>query len=291
MSLSKLEELLLHKKASMLRKDIISMLANAGSGHPGGSLSVIDIIVVLYYKIMKIGPDIFKSEERDRFILSKGHACPALYAVLADKGFFEKSCIYSLRKLGACLQGHPDRNRTSGIEVSTGSLGQGLSMAQGKALALRLKRLENRKVYCILGDGEMQEGQVWEAIMGISHRRLDNIIAIVDNNNLQIDGTIEQIKSIYPIDEKLKACGWSVQTVNGHNYSDLYDAISKARETKGKPSFIIARTIKGKGVSFMENNISFHGNAPNREEAEKALSELDYNLEEIEKELLKYNDQ
>ncbi len=291
MSLSKREELLLYKKAFELRKDIINMLTNAGSGHPGGSLSVIDIIVVLYYKIMKISPDIFNTEERDRFILSKGHACPALYAVLADLGFFEKNCFDSLRKLGACLQGHPDMRRTHGIEVSTGSLGQGLSMAHGKALAMRLKKLEKQRVYCIMGDGEMQEGQVWEALMGISHHKLDNITAFVDNNNLQIDGTVDQIKSIYPIDEKLRAYGWYVQTIDGHSYSEIYEAVLKTAEKKGMPSFIIAKTTKGKGVSFMENNLAFHGTAPSSEEGGKALSEIDSVLVEIEKELSDNNGQ
>lgn len=289
MVLNKKEELHLAEKATMLRKDIIAMLSRAGSGHPGGSLSVIDIITVLYYKAMEISPALWNTENRDRFILSKGHSCPALYAVLADTGFIHRDCIYDLRKLGACLQGHPDRNRTLGIEVSTGSLGQGLSMAHGKGLALRLKKLYDNYVYCILGDGEMQEGQVWEALMGIAHHKLDNIIAFVDNNNMQVDGLVEDIKSIYPLKEKLQAFGWHTQEINGHNYSEIYDSIMKAKAVKDMPSFIIAKTIKGKGVSFMENNLNFHGVAPSAEEEQKAYSELDLCLNEIQKELERYN--
>lgn len=290
MDLSKKEELMLAIKAATLRKDVIKMLANAGSGHPGGSLSVLDILVVLYYKIMNISPESFKKEERDRLILSKGHSCPALYSVLADLGFIDQQCIYSLRTLGSCLQGHPDKNRTLGIEISTGSLGQGLSMAQGKALALRLKGLDKSRVYCILGDGEMQEGQVWEAIMGISHHKLNNLIAIVDNNNMQVDGYIEDIKSIYPIDEKVKACGWSVQVIDGHSYYDIHNALKRAGSSVDKPSFIIARTTKGKGISFMENNLKFHGIAPARDEEELAIKELDSHIIQIEKELENHND-
>jgi len=284
MSLTDADVYLLAKKAAQLRKDIVTMLYQAGSGHPGGALSAIDILVVLHYKIMRFNKEMLGDEQRDRFILSKGHACPALYAVLADLGFFSRKCLFRLRRLTGFLQGHPDRNTTPGIEVSTGSLGQGLSMAQGKALALRLKKLYDPRVYCMVGDGEIQEGQIWEAAMGAAHHKLDNLILFIDNNGLQIDGPVEEIKSIYPIACKMMAFGWHVQTIDGHDYNQIYRAVQRALANRGNPSCIIARTIKGKGVSFMENNLRFHGVAPNEAEKEKALAELNAQIEKIERE-------
>jgi len=263
----------LNLKSKKLRRDIVTMLHQAGSGHPGGSLSVLDILVVLYYKVMRIDPENFHDPERDRFVLSKGHACPALYAVLADRGFFPSEHLSTLRKLGSCLQGHPDMRKTPGIEMSTGSLGQGLSAANGMALAAGLEN-SDRRVYVIMGDGETQEGQIWEAAMTSSHYRLDNLTAFLDANELQIDGWCKDVKGLEPLAEKWKAFGWHVLEVDGHDYAALLEAVQKAHSVKGLPTIIIAHTVKGKGVSFMENQADWHGKAPGKDDFEKALAEL-----------------
>ncbi len=270
-SAAALEELRI--KARKLRKDVVTMIYEAGSGHPGGSLSVLDILIVLYYKVMNIDSQNYKHPHRDRLVLSKGHACPALYAVLADKGFFPSAYLSSLRKINSPLQGHPDMRKTPGIEMSTGSLGQGLSVANGMALAARLNQSKYH-TYVILGDGEIQEGQVWEAAMTSAHYRLDNLTAFLDYNGLQIDGWIRDVKLPQPLAGKWRAFGWHVMEVDGHDYAALLEAIGRARANKGAPTMIIAHTVKGKGISFMENQLDWHGRAPNKEEYEKALAEL-----------------
>jgi transketolase len=271
LSTIELEEL--EKTAKRLRREIIKMIYQAGSGHPGGALSVLDILVVLYYKIMKIDPDNCLAPDRDRLVLSKGHACPALYAVLADRGFFPTDYLSNLRQIDSPLQGHPDMRKTPGVEMSTGSLGQGLSAANGMALAARLDN-SSRRVYVILGDGECQEGQIWEAAMSAAHYRLDNLIAFLDYNGLQIDGWLRDVKMVQPLAEKWRSFGWNVLETNGHDYKALLEAVNKGKTTKGLPTMIIAHTVKGKGVSFMENQIDWHGRAPNKEEFEKAMLEL-----------------
>lgn len=264
----------LEQKAKVLRRHIIEMIGLAGSGHPGGSLSVADIITVLYFYKMKIRPHEPGWEDRDRFVLSKGHAAPALYAALAEAGYFPISYLKTLRQIGSSLQGHPDMLSLPGIEMTTGSLGQGLSAAVGIALGGVIDR-KNYRVYCVLGDGEVQEGQVWEAAMAAAHYKLDNLTAILDHNKLQIDGAVEEIKGLYPLKDKWKAFRWEViDNINGNDIKDVVQAMDKAEKNKGKPTIIIADTIKGKGVSFMENNIGFHGKAPTKEEMEKALKEL-----------------
>jgi transketolase len=271
LSTIELEEL--EKTAKRLRREIIKMIYQAGSGHPGGALSVLDILVVLYYKIMKIDPGNCLAPDRDRLVLSKGHACPALYAVLADRGFFPTNYLSNLRQIDSPLQGHPDMRKTPGVEMSTGSLGQGLSAANGMALAARLDN-SSRRVYVILGDGECQEGQIWEAAMSAAHYRLDNLIAFLDYNGLQIDGWLRDVKMVQPLAEKWRSFGWNVLETNGHDYKALLEAVNKGKTTKGLPTMIIAHTVKGKGVSFMENQIDWHGRAPNKEEFEKAMLEL-----------------
>ena len=252
------------------------MIHNAKSGHPGGSLSCVDILAVLYKKILNVPVEWDKSpnfKNRDKFVLSKGHASPALYAILANCGFFSKDLLMGFRMLGSKLQGHPSsRTKLPGIEVSTGSLGQGLSIAIGLALANRLDKLKS-KVFVLMGDGEMQEGSVWEGLMNASHHKLNNLVVIVDKNNLQIDGDVREIKSLEPLDEKLKAFGFEVSEIDGHNYDEIEKALSEAKKSD-KLCAIIAHTIKGKGVSFMENNASWHGKAPKDEELNKALEEL-----------------
>ncbi|MDP9751548.1 transketolase [Thermoanaerobacter pentosaceus] len=265
---------LLKQKAKEIRKDIITMIAEAGSGHPGGSLSCTDILTILYFDKMNIDPENPKWEERDRLVLSKGHAAPALYAVLSERGYFPKEELKTLRQLHSILQGHPDMKSTPGVDMTTGSLGQGLSAANGMAIAGKLDN-KNYRVYVILGDGEIQEGQIWEAAMTAAHYKLDNLTAILDYNGLQIDGKNEDVMNIAPVKEKFKAFGWNVIEVDGHNFEELDKAIEEAKETKGKPTIIIAKTIKGKGVSFMENRVEWHGVAPKKEEAEKALAELE----------------
>jgi transketolase len=263
----------LKKIARELRVDILKMLAASGSGHTGGSLSAIDILAALYFGRMNHGPNIPKEADRDVFVLSKGHGAPALYAVLAQCGYFDKSQLGSLRQMHAMLSGHPYSPSTPGVEVSTGSLGQGLSMANGIAMAYKLDRRKGT-VFCMLGDGETQEGQVWEAAMTASHHKLDNVVGILDNNGLQIDGFVRDIKGIEPIGDKWKAFGWEVIEIDGHNMSEIISAIDRAVAVKGKPALIWAHTVKGKGVSFMENKASYHGAVPTKEELEKALVEL-----------------
>lgn len=249
------------------------MLERAGSGHTGGSLSLVEILVSLYYYKLKHDPKNPEWEERDRLILSKGHGCPALYAVLADMGYFPREELWTLRKYGSRLQGHPEKG-LPGIEASTGSLGQGLSIAIGMALAAKLDGRQN-KVYCILGDGETNEGQVWEAAMTAAHYRLDNLIAIIDYNKFQIDGPVHEVKNLEPYRKKWIAFGWKVRECDGHDFLSLMDALDWADGVKSHPAVIIAHTIKGKGVSFMENDNRWHGVAPVREDLEKALKELE----------------
>ncbi len=263
----------LEEKAKEIRKSIVCMIAEAKSGHPGGSLSATDILTILYFSEMNIDPENPKMAGRDRFVLSKGHAAPGIYATLAEKGFFPKEELLTLRKFGSRLQGHPDMKKLEGIEISTGSLGQGLSVVNGMALNAKIFK-EDYRVYTILGDGEVQEGQIWEAAMAAAHYKLDNICAFLDHNDLQIDGNVSQIMGIEPIEKKWEAFGWNVIEINGHNFEEILEALSKAKECKGKPTMVIAKTVKGKGVSFMENVCGFHGVAPSAEEKEKALAEL-----------------
>ncbi len=257
-----------------LRRNILVMLEKACSGHTGGSLSIVEILSALYFYKLKHDPRRPDWPQRDRFILSKGHGCPALYAVLAKAGYFKRQTLWSLRKLGSKLQGHPQRDVKLGIEASTGSLGQGLSIANGIALVAKMEKNDVR-VYCLMGDGEMDEGQIWEAAMTASHYHLDNICGIIDNNKQQIDGWLKDVKGIEPIADKWKAFGWHVIEVDGHNLTKLMDAYDEAGKIKNKPTIIIAHTIKGKGISFIENKIKWHGIAPKREELEQALKELD----------------
>jgi len=263
----------LHVMARKLRRDIITMIATAGSGHPGGSLSAVEIITALYFRMMRHSPSDPNWRDRDRFILSKGHAAPALYAALAESGYFPVSELSTLRKLGSRLQGHADRTATPGVEMSSGSLGQGLSFAIGIALAARLNAQDYR-VYVLIGGGECNEGQVWEAAMAASHFKLDNMVAFIDHNELQLDGTNENIMGIEPLGAKWNAFGWHVIDLDGHNISEILSALEEAKNIKGQPTAIVAHTVKGKGVSFMENNVDFHGKTPNPEETKKALQEL-----------------
>ncbi|MEG6523071.1 transketolase [Desulfotomaculum sp. 1211_IL3151] len=263
----------LQQRAKAMRRHIITMLGEAGSGHPGGSLSAADIVSVLYFDTMKLDPEKPDWPERDRFVLSKGHAAPVLYAALAEKGFFPKEELMTLRKLGSRLQGHPDMKKLPGVEMSTGSLGQGLSTAIGMALGLRLGGGQQR-VYALLGDGEVQEGQIWEAAMAASHFKLDNLTAFLDYNNLQIDGPVDVVMDVAPLNDKWRSFGWHILQIDGHDMAQILQALKEAQATKGKPTMIIAKTIKGKGVSFMENQVGWHGNAPKPEQVEQALQEL-----------------
>ena len=263
----------LKEKAKEIRRSIVSMITEAKSGHPGGSLSATDILTALYFSEMNIDPANPKMEGRDRFVLSKGHAAPAIYATLAEKGYFSKDELMTLRKFGSRLQGHPDMKKLPGIEISTGSLGQGLSVANGMALNAKMFN-ENYRTYVILGDGEVQEGQIWEAAMTAAHYKLNNLCAFLDNNNLQIDGNVSEIMGVEPLDKKWEAFGWNVIKIDGHDFEQILSALDKARECKDKPTMVIAKTIKGKGVSFMENVCGFHGVAPTLEELERALAEL-----------------
>ena len=259
--------------AAKVRRLAVEGIHLAGSGHPGGSLSAADILTYLYFHEMNVDARNPGDPERDRFVLSKGHAAPALYAVLAVKGYFPEEELRSLRKTGGMLQGHPDMRNTPGVDMSTGSLGQGISAACGMAAAA--KRLgKDYRVYAVLGDGELEEGQVWEAAMFASHYGLDNLCAFVDNNNLQIDGTIDTVCSPYPIDDKFAAFGWNVLKIDGHDFGQMEEACEKARQCCGKPTVIIAKTVKGKGVSFMENMAGWHGVAPDRKQYETAMAEL-----------------
>ena len=263
----------LEKYANKVRQGIIESVDNAKSGHPGGSLSIADILTVLYFNQMNIDENNPKAKGRDRLVLSKGHTAPALYSVLALKGFFDIDEIKSLRHIESRLQGHPDMKKVPGVDASTGSLGQGLSIANGMAIASKLNS-EGVRVYCICGDGEIEEGQIWEAAMTAAHYKLDNLCVVVDNNNLQIDGKINEVMNVYPIDEKFKSFGFETINVDGHNIEGLIAAFEEAKKVKGKPTAIIANTIKGKGVSFMENMAGWHGKAPNHEEYELAMKEL-----------------
>ena len=269
----------LKKKAIEIRKDILKMLTLAGSGHTGGSLSIVEILIALYYYKLKHDPKNPDWNERDRFLLSKGHACPALYAVLADRGYFPEKELWTLRKLGSLLQGHPQRG-LPGVEISSGSLGQGLSIANGIALASRLDKTGIR-VYCLMGDGETNEGQVWEAAMTAAHYKLDSVCAIVDFNKLQIDGFCCDIKDMGPYVHKWIDFGWNAIETDGHDIEKLMDAFDRADQAKAKPTVIIAHTIKGKGISFIENKAEWHGIAPKKEEYERALKELDLELAKI----------
>ena len=263
----------LEEKAKEIRKGIIEAVYSGKSGHPGGSLSIADIMTVLYFKELNINPENPKDKNRDRLVLSKGHCAPALYSALANRGYFEVEELKSLRKIESRLQGHPDMNKIPGVDMTTGSLGQGLSAANGMAIAGKLDNKDYR-VYCILGDGEIEEGQIWESAMASSKYQLDNLCVIVDNNNLQIDGSIEEVMSSYPIDEKFKSFGFQVINIDGHNIQEIIDAFDVAKNVKDKPTCIIAKTIKGKGVSFMENQVGWHGKAPNEEEYIQAMEEL-----------------
>ncbi|WP_270647839.1 transketolase [Paeniclostridium hominis] len=259
--------------ARNIRQDIVTMIHGSKSGHPGGSLSAVEILTSLYFDEMNVDARSPKMEDRDRFVLSKGHAAPVLYATLAEKGYFDKKELNSLRKMGAMLQGHPDMKGTPGVEMSTGSLGQGFSVACGMAMASKLDNAPWR-VYTLLGDGEVQEGIVWEAAMSAAHYKLDNLVAFLDYNGLQIDGEVEKVMNIGPIMDKFKSFGWNVIEIDGHDFDQIFAALDMARETVGKPTMIIAKTVKGKGVSFMENNASWHGTAPTDSDLEKALAEL-----------------
>ena len=267
--------------ACKVRMGIIESTHAAKCGHPGGSLSAADMFTYLYCKELNVDPKNPKWEERDRFVLSKGHCAPGLYAALAHKGFFPVEDLLSLRKVGSYLQGHPNMNTVPGVDMSTGSLGQGISTACGMALSAKLKKQDNR-VYTLLGDGEIQEGQVWEAAMFASHYKLDNLCVIVDNNGLQIDGEVAKVMSPYPIDEKFKAFGFHVEVINGHDFDAIESALATARTIKGQPCAIIMQTVKGKDVSFMENNAGWHGVAPNDAQFEQAMAELKAKLSELE---------
>ena len=271
----------LKKIALNVRKGVIEGTFNAKSDHPGGSLSIADIVTYLYFEKMNVNPENPSDENRDRFVLSKGHTAPALYAALAHRGFFPVELLKTLRKPDSILQGHPSMRYTPGVDMSTGSLGQGISVACGMALGAKLKG-KDFKVYVPLGDGEIEEGQVWEAAMFAGNRRLDNLVAIVDYNNLQIDGSLDEVNSPYPIKEKFEAFNWNVIEINGHCFDQIEDAFNKADECKGKPTCIVAKTVKGKGVSFMEDKCDWHGSAPNAEQYEQAMAELDAALNELE---------
>ena len=267
--------------AYKIRKHAVTAVHSASSGHPGGSLSIADILSVLYFDEMKIDPKDPKNPERDRFVLSKGHCAPALYGTLAERGYFPVEDIPTFRKFGSYLQGHPDMKGVPGVDMSTGSLGQGISAAGGMALAAKLDNKDYR-VYVVLGDGELEEGQVWEAAMFAAHYKLDNLTAFVDFNGLQIDGDITKVMNPTPIDKKFEAFGWNVICIDAHNYDDIKNAIKTAKNTKGKPTAVIAKSVKGKGVSFMENNAAWHGSAPNDEQFALAVSELDAKIKELE---------
>ena len=270
----------LQKTACRIRMGVIEGTFNAKSGHPGGSLSIAEDLAYLYWKEMRVDPENPQWEDRDRLVLSKGHCAPALYAALAEKGYFPASEIKKLRHTGALLQGHPDMKHIPGVDMTTGSLGQGISAACGMALAAQISGKDYR-TYTILGDGEIEEGQVWEAAMFAAHYKLDNLCAIVDNNGLQIDGPVAEVMSPYPIPEKFAAFGWHVITVDAHDFDQLEAAFAEARTVKGKPTAIIQKSVKGKGVSFMENQVGWHGAAPNAEQYETAMAELKAQLDAL----------
>ena len=269
-----MNKLELMKMANEVRKGAITAVHSAKSGHPGGSLSAADIYTYLYFEEMNVDPKDPKKADRDRFVLSKGHTAPGYYATLANKGFFPVEDLTTLRKVGSYLQGHPDMKHIPGVDMSSGSLGQGISAAVGMAISAKLNDASYR-VYTLLGDGEIQEGQVWEAAMLAGHRKLDNLVVVVDNNNLQIDGTVEEVNSPYPIDKKFEAFNFHVINIDGHDFDAIDAAFKEAREIKGQPTAIIAKTVKGKGVSFMENQVSWHGSAPNDEQYAVAMADLE----------------
>ncbi len=264
----------LENMAKRVRRGIIQAVYSNKSGHPGGSLSIADILTVLYFKELNIDEKNPKWENRDRLVLSKGHCSPVLYSCLANRGFFDISELDKFRNIDGMLQGHPDMVKIPGVDMTSGSLGQGLSVSNGMALAGKLDKKDYR-VYCIMGDGEIEEGQVWESAMAASHYKLDNLCVIIDNNNLQIDGEINKVMNSYPIDEKFRSFGFQVIHIDGHNIDEIIKAFEVAKEIKGKPTCIIAKTIKGKGISFMENQVQWHGKAPNEEQFEQAMKELE----------------
>lgn len=275
-----MENLELQKKANEVRKGVITAVHSAKAGHPGGSLSAADVYTYLYFEEMNVDPANPRKEDRDRFVLSKGHTAPGLYSTLAQKGYFPVEDLKTLRKMGSYLQGHPDMKHIPGIDMSSGSLGQGISAAVGMALGAKLDNKDFR-VYTLLGDGELQEGQVWEAAMLAGHRKLDNLVVIVDNNGLQIDGSVDDICSPYPIDKKFEAFNFHVINADAHNFDDLRKAFTKARNTKGMPTAIVVRSVKGKGVSFMEDKVAWHGTAPNDEQYAVAMADLERIGEEL----------
>ena len=268
-----MDEKFLAEVARKVRCHIVEMVAGAKSGHPGGSLSAAEIVVTLYFDELRVNPEDPHNPDRDRFILSKGHACPVLYSVLAEKGFFPVDELKTFRKINSRLQGHPDMRKTPGVEMSTGSLGQGFSAANGMALAAKLDNKDYR-VYVLIGDGECQEGQIWEGAMLAAHYKLDNVTAFLDYNGLQIDGPIQEVMSPEPLADKWRAFGWHVIEIDGHNFGQIRAALDEAKNTKGKPTMIIAKTVKGKGISYMENQAGWHGNAPSQEQLAEALTEL-----------------
>lgn len=267
--------------ANRVRKNALTGVYNAQSGHPGGSLSIADVLTLLYFEVMNIDPKNPKKEDRDRFVLSKGHTAPALYGTLAERGFFPVEDVATFRNIHSYLQGHPDMNKVPGVDMSTGSLGQGVSVAGGMALAAKLDKKDYR-VYTILGDGELEEGQVWEQAMFAPHYKLDNFTIFIDNNGLQIDGDITKVMNPTPIDQKFKAFGWNVIHANAHDFIELEGAINAAKVCKGKPTAIIMKSVKGKNVSFMENQAGWHGSAPNEEQYNQAIAELDAKNAELE---------
>lgn len=267
--------------ANRVRKHALTGVYNAQSGHPGGSLSICDVLTLLYFEVMNVDPKNPKMEGRDRFVLSKGHAAPALYSVLAERGYFPVENVATLRKIDSNMQGHPDMKTIPGVDMSTGSLGQGVSAAGGMALSAKIDNKDFR-VYSILGDGELEEGQVWEQAMFAAHYKLDNLTVFVDFNGLQIDGNVSDVMNPTPIDEKFKSFGWNVITCSAHDFSELYDAIESAKACKGKPTAVIMNSVKGKGVSLMENRAEWHGSAPNEEQYNQAIKELDEKIVELE---------
>ena len=267
--------------ANKVRKNALTAVYSASSGHPGGSLSIAEILTLLYFEVMNVDPKNPKNPDRDRFVLSKGHTAPALYSVLALKGFFPVEDVATFRKTDSYLQGHPDMKHIPGVDMSTGSLGQGVSAAGGMALAAKLDN-KSYRVYSILGDGEIEEGQVWEQAMFAAHYKLDNFTIFVDNNGLQIDGNVADVMNPNPIDKKFEAFGWHVIKADAHDFNALMDAINEAKATKGQPTAVIMKSIKGKNISYMENNASWHGSAPNKEQYEQAISELDAIIKELE---------
>ena len=276
-----MDKLKLMKTANEIRKGIVSSVHSAKAGHPGGSLSAANIFTYLYFEELRIDPKEPKKADRDRFVLSKGHTAPGLYSALAERGYFPKEDLLTLRHVGSYLQGHPDMKHIPGVDMSSGSLGQGISAAVGMAIAGKMDDADYR-VYTLLGDGEIQEGQVWEASMLAASHKLDNLVVIVDNNNLQLDGSLEEVMSPYPIGDKFKAFGWNVIEIDGHDVEQIADAVELASVVTGKPTAIVAHTIKGKGVSLFENNVDFHGGQPKPEQWPACFAELDARLAELE---------